>query len=88
MEICLRAFYNADKDDLIGLYFSALNVWKGYEEGVKVSHSFYSVEDEKDKAYGYNLFSNQGSIYGGVMKIEDDKLYIDTMEIDVKKYNL
>jgi hypothetical protein len=73
--------------EIVGIYFGAVVVWKGYDDQ-NTFHSFYNVDNEEDKERGYNTYNHNGQEYGGIMKIKGGELYIDTIEIDVKKYNI
>lgn len=76
----LKYFNMSDEKNIIGLYFYL------YFIGGKADHSFYKIENEKQKKDADNYYHD--SEYGGIMKIKNDKIYIDTMMIDAEKYNL
>lgn len=86
----IKAFYSfmSYEKDIKGLYFSFNN---SSVVGV-MGWDFYAVENINqyinDLVDGKEFFKDDQKIYQGELKIVDDKLILDTFEIDTDKYNL
>lgn len=63
----------------IGLYFY-------YDK--KKGFSLWFVEDDDDKKTAERHISEYNYIYKGELKLVDNKLILDELDMDVKKYNL